>query len=58
MSVPEFVSTVLAIPSIVGIATSAGEAWTNLLIQAGEWWKSAPEVLQSDLNRETELIVT
>jgi hypothetical protein len=58
LPVPEFVSTVLAIPSIVSEADSANEAWTNLRAQAGERWNSAPEVLKSDLNFETRLIAS
>ena len=57
MSIPEFVSTVLAVPSIVGNAASADAAWTSLRAQAGERWNSASDVLQSDLNHETRLIV-
>jgi len=57
MSVPEFVSTVLAVPSIVRSAASADVAWESLRAQAGEMWNSASDVLQSDLNDETRLIV-
>lgn len=57
MELPEFVSTVVALPSIVGKATSAGEAWADLRSQVGERWNSASEVLHSNLDHEVELIV-
>jgi hypothetical protein len=57
MSIPEFVSTVLAIPSIVDEAASPDEAWRNLRSRVGARWNSASEVLKRGISRETKLIV-
>jgi len=57
MSIPEFVSMLLAIPSIVDKAASPDEAWRHLWSRVGARWNSASEVLRSDVNRETKLIV-
>lgn len=56
MSIPDFVSTVLAIPSIIDRADSADEAWIELRDQTGDRWDSASDALNSDLDHETKLI--